>query len=690
MRNIILTVLLSTLTVSAQQKPGEPIVAQWEHMKKTDPALRKIRVSEGFHIEIFARDLENARVILTLDDGTVLVSRPKMNDVIALRDRDGDGRADTMRTAVASIERAHGLAMRGRTLYVAGVKKIVAAERLPDGSFGAPHEIVTDLPDGGQHPNRTIGVGPDHKLYVSIGSTCNDCTESNPEHATMLQMDPDGSNRRIYARGLRNTLGFDWHPRTSEMWGADNGSDWRGDDLPPEEINRIGDGLHYGWPLCFGKQAVDPTRPEPEGVTKEKFCKSSEAAALELPSHVAPIGFAFYEGENFPQRYREDAFSIWRGSWNREQVREPKVVRIRFTDGKAVAYEDFVTGFLDEDGKTHNGRLAGIAFAHDGAMLFSDDTNGIVYRVVHGERPPQPMTSAASETQTKPVLSRAFKVTSLATPESVVRDELQDVYFVSNINGPPAAKDGNGFISRVTPNGKIEKLKFIDGLDAPKGMAIRGDELWVSDIDRLHAFHRATGARIKTLDLSKHGAVFLNDVVIGPDELVYVTDSDIRMKNGNERVRQGDGRVYRIQEDDEIETAISGEELRSPNGIAWDGSRFLIVQMYGKDVLSWNPGARAESVMRGPGAYDGIVVLPNGAVIVSSHHDQALHVAQGGELRPLFVRNPTPADIGFDRKRNRLLVPSLEGDWLEAWTLPPMEAPGKKAARAATEISSLR
>ncbi|HEX7808431.1 MAG TPA: sorbosone dehydrogenase family protein, partial [Thermoanaerobaculia bacterium] len=147
-------------------------------------AFGDLHVPAGHRAQVFATDLEHAGELLTLEDGTVLVSRPKMNDVIALRDRDGDGRADEARTAVASVEQAHGLAMRGRVLYVAGVKKVVAAERLPDGSFAASHDVITDLPNGGRHPYRTIGAGPDGRLYVAIGSSCDDCEETNPEYAS--------------------------------------------------------------------------------------------------------------------------------------------------------------------------------------------------------------------------------------------------------------------------------------------------------------------------------------------------------------------------------------------------------------------------------------------------------------------------------------------------------------------------
>ena len=617
-------------------------------------AAQQTKAPAGFHVDVFARELEQARVILTLDDGTVLVSRPDMNDVVALRDTDGDGRADVIRTAVAGIEGAYGLASRGRTLFVAGVKRIVAADRLPDGSFSDAREIVGDLPDGGLHPERTIGVGPDGKLYVSIGSSCGDCLESNPEHAAMLQLDPDGANRRIYARALGHTLGFDWNPATGELWAAE-----------PEQLNRIGDGLQYGWPLC----RANSTAAIPEGMSKEKFCGASEKAALTLPSHAAATGFVFYRGAQFPEAFRNDAFVAGAS----------KIARVHFENGQASSIEDFAT---------LHGNLEAVAVAKDGALLVSGD-DGVVYRIAYGDAPQRAMTSsAAASLDTQSVLSRAFIVSKLRGPEAVVHDEEQDVYFVSNVDGSPAAKDGNGFISRITPDGAIAQLKFIDGLDAPKGMAIRGDELWVADIDRVRAFDRTTGKELRTVDLAPSGAVFLSSIAVGPDDAVYVTDSDVHIKGLRERVRAGNGRVFRVGENGEVEVAEQGEELHSPTGIVWDGTRFLIAQGYGNEVLAWNRGMHPKAVLRGPGAYDGIVVLPNGTVIVSSDHDEGLHVGRTGELRPLFARRPTPGGIAFDRKRNRLLIPSLEGDWLEAWTLPPMNEPRTTATKeGATDIA---
>jgi glucose/arabinose dehydrogenase len=618
--------------------------------------LLSVQAPQGFHVELFARGVEGPRAVLALDDGTVLVSRPAMNDVVALRDTNGDGVADEMRTAVTSVERAHGLAVRGDTLYVAGVRRIVAADRLPDGSFGEPRDVVENLPEGGRHPDRILNAGRDGKLYLGIGSSCSECVETHPEHATVLQLDDNGTNRRIFARGLGETGGIDWNPRTGELWSAGGG-----------ELNRIGDGLNYGWPFCEGKKpAANEARPE--GVSKEKYCRSSEAAALQLPATAT--SFAFYRGAQFPPAFREDAFTA-SGS---------KIVRIHFQEDRPVAIEDFVSGAK---------HISGLAAANDGALLFADEEQGAIYRITWGgESLPRPMTSSAAGLETRPVLSQSFRVPDLSAPASVLHDEEQDVYFVSNVDGAAAGRDGRGFIARITPDGRIAERSFIDGLNAPKGMAIRGRELWVADIDVLRAFDRVTGAEMATVDLAPHGAVSLEAVAVGPEDALYATDTDVRIRGEKERVRQGDGRIFRVSATNDVEVAFAGEELRSPSGIAWDGTRFLIAQSYGNEVLAWNRGSGTRAVLRGPGAYDGLVVLPSGMVIVSSHHDDALHVGRSGLLRPLFARKPSPGGIGFDRKRNRLLIPSAEGDWLEAWTLPPMEpAPPKTARERAVEMA---
>jgi glucose/arabinose dehydrogenase len=224
-------------------------------------------------------------------------------------------------------------------------------------------------------------------LYVSIGSSCNDCAEAGKDRATLQRFNLGGTGRTVYARGVRDTIGFGWHPETRMLWGADNGSDWKGDGVPPEELNQISEGGNYGWPLCYGKRVVDTaTTSEPKQVigkemSKEDYCAATVGSVLEFPAHYAPIGMTFYNGQQFPAEFRGDAFVAFHGSWNREAAEGYKVVRVRFRNGQPTAYEDFLTGFLTDSGRSFLGRPAGIAVAADGSLLVSDDTGGVLYRI---------------------------------------------------------------------------------------------------------------------------------------------------------------------------------------------------------------------------------------------------------------------------------------------------------------------
>lgn len=222
-------------------------------------------------------------------------------------------------------------------------------------------------------------------LYITVGSTCNECGESNQENATVLRANPGGSNRVIYSKGLRNTIGFGWHPETGELWGMDHGTDWRGDNNPPEELNLLAEGNDHGWPFCYGEQEPDVYTPHepPSGVSKAAYCANTTAPTLTYQAHSAPIGMIFYTAEQFSEEYRQDAFIAMRGSWNRSEATGYEVVRLHFENGQPVSFESFVSGFLIEDGTAHFARLAGIAIAPDGSLLVSDDTNGVIYRIAY-------------------------------------------------------------------------------------------------------------------------------------------------------------------------------------------------------------------------------------------------------------------------------------------------------------------
>lgn len=388
----LLVILFLSVHIAHGQEGEGPVTSSIEGnvfkpalREATEERVRQLQVPAGFKVEKFAENLGEARMITIAPGGDVFVTDRDGGRVIRLRDTNGDGKADDEAT-VAELEKVHGLSIHNGRMYLATVKEIYVADMLPDGSISEPQVVVDDLPDGGQHPNRTLAFGPDNKLYVSIGSTCNACEETNEEHATILQMTANGSDRRVFAKGLRNTMGFAWHPETSEMWGMDHGMDWLGDEDQKEELNRIEEDGDYGWPYIWGKGNKTPHR-EPEDMSVEEYARQAKEPVLEEPeAHSAALGMIFYYGPQFPQEYQNDAFIALHGSWNRSEPVGYKVSRIRFNEqGEPEGFEDFLTGFLVDDNQAQFGRPVGLAVnPEDGALFVTDDENGVVYRISYG------------------------------------------------------------------------------------------------------------------------------------------------------------------------------------------------------------------------------------------------------------------------------------------------------------------
>lgn len=350
--------------------------------RPTDELIASLEVPAGFEVGVFADNLGNARILAQGDDGTVYVTRREEQDVLALVDEDGDGAADDMRSVAENLPYVNGVTVYEGMVYLATDTSVYRAPVRANGDFGPLEVLIADLPDAGQHPNRTLAVGPDGMLYITVGSTCNTCQETNPENATILRANLDGSEREIFASGLRNTIGFGWQPETGVLYGMDHGSDNHGDDTPPEELNRLELGSDYGWPFCYGDRQVDAYfSMMPTGSTGPERCAQTQAPVLTYQAHSAPIGFVYYTASQFPAEYQNDAFIAMRGSWNREPAVGYKVVRLHFENGEPVAFEDFLSGFLLEDGVTQFGRPAGLLVAQDGALLVADDTGGVIYRV---------------------------------------------------------------------------------------------------------------------------------------------------------------------------------------------------------------------------------------------------------------------------------------------------------------------
>lgn len=312
-------------------------------------------------------------------------------------------------------------------------------------------------------------------------------------------------------------------------------------------------------------------------------------------------------------------------------------------------------------------RPAATAPASGNMFVAPATVNGIGGRAGVLSTPPGPPVSRAT---------RVAYVDSMKGPESVKYDAEQDAYYVSNVNGLSAAKDGNGFISRLTGDAKIDRLHWIVSkpgavLNAPKGMALSGDTLWVADIDVVRGFDRRSGAPVATVDLAGMGAKFLNDVVVGPDGALYVTDTGIRYESNGLETHPGPDRIFRIA-GRAASVAVESPRLNRPNGIAWDArqSRFLIVPMGSDTVVSWQPGsATVIPVALGPGQHDGVIVMPDGAILVSSWATSAVHVVNGAQNVRVIEHVASPADIEFDAKHSRVAVPLLGENRVEFYTL---------------------
>lgn len=381
--------LLLTAPAMAQQGDGTDVtitakVFKPNKVQPTSDRIAQLKLPDGFSIGPFAQGLGNARILAVSDKGFVYVSRREEGDVLLLKDEDADGKADAAPVTVATRPQAHGLAIKGDELYLATVKEVFVAAIQPDGRLGELKMIIDDLPDAGQHPNRTLAFGPDGMLYISVGSTCNACNESNAENATILRATADGKSRTIFASGLRNTIGFDWHPETGELWGLDQGIDFLGDEVQPEELNKIEAGKQYGWPHVYGDgNGFNPQSTPPGGISKEQWRDMSTPMTLGYTAHAAPMQMAFYTGATFPADYAGDAFATMRGSWNRNPASGYEIVRIRFDDGQPKTIEPFATGFLTDGGKSHIARPVGLAIAKDGSLLMADDANGVIYRIAY-------------------------------------------------------------------------------------------------------------------------------------------------------------------------------------------------------------------------------------------------------------------------------------------------------------------
>lgn len=340
--------------------------------------LHNLQLPPGFKISLFAEDVDNARAMALGDNGVLFVGSRRAGKVHAVVDTDKDGVADEVKLIARNLKMPSGLAFRNGSLYVGAVSTIYRYDNIEARLDNPPEPVVItdDLPTDEHHGWKYLGFGPDGKLYVPVGAPCNVCDEAG--YSVIKRMNADGSDVEDYALGVRNSVGFDWHPDTRDLWFTDNGRDWLGDDRPPCELNHASQaGQHFGFPFCHGDDIVDPE------FGQGRACSEFSAPAQKLGAHVAPLGMRFYRGDMFPDKYRSQIFIAEHGSWNRSEKSGYRITLVELDGNQAVSYEPFVTGWLDGDESW--GRPVDLLLMPDGSMLISDDKAGAIYRITYSQ-----------------------------------------------------------------------------------------------------------------------------------------------------------------------------------------------------------------------------------------------------------------------------------------------------------------
>lgn len=333
-----------------------------------------LKVEDGWQVGLFAKGTPGARDLEFSPGGTLIVSLTQSGRVVALPDQDRNGQVDEVKTLIQNLKEPHGLAFYNGQLYVAENNRVVRYH-FDEKTLAVKVDktIIPNLPTGG-HDAHTIVFDSSGQLFLKVGSSCNVCIEKDERRATILTSDHDGQGLKVYAEGLRNAPFMVFQPESKELWVTEMGRDWLGDNLPPDEVNIVKEGINYGWPNCYGNQVHDTD------FDKNGFdCRQTEPAAHEFPAHSAPLGLAFMPKE-FAATNRGNLLVAYHGSWNRSSPTGYKVVKLNVNNGKITGPEDFLTGFLE--GSTATGRPVDLIFAKEGSLYISDDKAGAIYIVV--------------------------------------------------------------------------------------------------------------------------------------------------------------------------------------------------------------------------------------------------------------------------------------------------------------------
>lgn len=376
----LLAILLIALLVAKYVFKVNPPVTIPGQKKAPELHLERLKVPEGFKVEVYARDIKNARSLCYSPEGTLYVGTRSEGGVYALKDTDGDYKADRKFDLLKGGNMPNGVAVKDGDLYIAEVNRILKIKSIESklANPGTPEVVYDKYPTESHHGWKYIAFGPDGKLYVPVGAPCNIC-ESDSIYATITRMNPDGTGLEIVQKGIRNSVGFTWHPVTGELWFTDNGRDMMGDDVPECELNFAPrERMDFGYPYCHQGDV-----PDPEFGSKHP-CTDFTPPAAKMGPHTAPLGITFYTGNMFPPEYKNQIFVARHGSWNRSKKSGYDVVIATLdAGGKITGVKPFIEGWLDQDKDDVWGRPVDLEILPDGSMLVSDDFADVIYRVTY-------------------------------------------------------------------------------------------------------------------------------------------------------------------------------------------------------------------------------------------------------------------------------------------------------------------
>ncbi len=341
--------------------------------------LQQLQLPEGFSISIYADDVPGARTLALGKTGVVFIGTRKQGNVYAINDANGDGVAEKKYLLAAGLYMPNGVAYKAGNLYVAETNKIIRFNNIEQHLDNPPKpEVIFDkFPSDKHHGWKYLRFGADNRLYTAVGAPCNICLPEKQIYSSLVRLNTDGSGFEIIARGIRNSVGFDWQPKTHHLFFTENGGDNLGDDIPPDELNKWTEkGQHFGYPYCHAGDILD------ENLAEDKQCQQFIAPEWKFKAHMAPLGMRFYTGGQFPGHYVNQLFVAQHGSWNRTVPHGYRIALVKFKNGKAVSEHAFISGWLTDKNEVL-GRPTDILQMPDGSLLIADDTLGVIYRVVY-------------------------------------------------------------------------------------------------------------------------------------------------------------------------------------------------------------------------------------------------------------------------------------------------------------------